>query len=119
MDTIFKDNFKPNANICEYLLAFSCKHRQWVFSIPKRLRIYFLYDRKLIVTDGCFLDDGRRIYEVGPLLFPKCQSSMRIISFTVELDIIEKILRHLDLWYTRNHDPPQKVSDYILELVYN
>jgi hypothetical protein len=62
----------------EYLLAFSCKrrhfcpschqrrvvafserlveqvlkkvpHRQWVFSIPKRLRIYFLFDRKLLV----------------------------------------------------------------------
>ena len=61
----------------EYLLAFSCKrrqfcpschqkrvieygewlltevlkdvpHRQWVFSISKRLRIYFLYDRKLL-----------------------------------------------------------------------
>jgi hypothetical protein len=23
-------------------------HRYWVFSIPKRLRIYFLYDRKLL-----------------------------------------------------------------------
>jgi hypothetical protein len=62
----------------EYLLAFSCKrryfcpschqkrvvafcehlvgqvlkkvtHRQVVFSIPKRLRIYFLFDRKLLV----------------------------------------------------------------------
>jgi hypothetical protein len=61
----------------EYLLAFSCKrrhfcpschqkrvvefgewlceevlkyvpHRQWVFSIPKRLRIYFMMDRKLL-----------------------------------------------------------------------
>ncbi len=61
----------------EYILAFSCKrrhfcpschqkrvveygewlltnvlkdvpHRQWVFSIPKRLRIYFMYDRKLL-----------------------------------------------------------------------
>ena len=61
----------------EYLLAFSCKrrhfcpschqkrvieygewlltdvlkkvpHRHWVFSIPKRLRIYFMYDRKLL-----------------------------------------------------------------------
>ena len=61
----------------EYLLAFSCKrrhfcpschqkrvvefgewlcaevlksvpHRQWVFAIPKRLRIYFMYDRKLL-----------------------------------------------------------------------
>ena len=61
----------------EYLLAFSCKrrhfcpschqkrvvefgewlcaevlkfvpHHQWVFSIPKRLRIYFMFDRKLL-----------------------------------------------------------------------
>ncbi len=61
----------------EYLLAYSCKrrhfcpschqkrvvefgewlctevlkyvpHRQWVFSIPKRLRIYFMFDRKLL-----------------------------------------------------------------------
>jgi hypothetical protein len=61
----------------EYLVAFSCKgrhfcpschqrrvvefgeylsteildevpHRQWVFSLPKRLRIYFMYDRKLL-----------------------------------------------------------------------
>ena len=61
----------------EYLLSYSCKrrhfcpschqkrvveygewlllnvlknvpHRQWVFSIPKRLRIYFLFDRKLL-----------------------------------------------------------------------
>jgi hypothetical protein len=27
-------------------------HRHWVFSIPKRLRIYFLYDRKLLAKLG-------------------------------------------------------------------
>jgi hypothetical protein len=42
---------------------------------------------------------------------------MKIIAFIEELDIIEKILRHLGHWDIRNHDPPQKVSDYILELV--
>jgi hypothetical protein len=42
---------------------------------------------------------------------------MKIIAFIEEFDIIEKILRHLDLWDVRNHDPPQKISDYILELV--
>jgi len=26
------------------------------------------------------------------------------------------ILRHLDLWDIRNHDPSQKISAYILEL---
>ena len=45
---------------------------------------------------------------------------MHIISFIEELDIIEKILRHLGLWDIRNHDPPQPVtSDYIPDLLYD
>lgn len=36
---------------------------------------------------------------------PKCQGSIKILSFIEELDIIEKILGHLDLWDIRNHDP--------------
>ncbi|MFH1152264.1 MAG: hypothetical protein V1793_00490 [Pseudomonadota bacterium] len=42
---------------------------------------------------------------------------MKIISFIEDLDIIEKILRHLDLRDIRNHDPPENVSDYLLEFV--
>ena len=59
----------------------------------------------------------QKIYEVDPLVYLKCPGSMKIVAFIEELDVIEKILRHLDLWDIRNHDPPQKVSDYILELV--
>ncbi len=33
--------------LCENVLK-AVPHRHWVFSIPKRLRIYFLYDRKLL-----------------------------------------------------------------------
>ena len=59
-------------------------------------------------------------YEVDPLICPKCWGQMHIISFIEELDIIEKILRHLGLWDIRNHDPPQPVtSDYIPDLVYD
>jgi hypothetical protein len=32
--------------LCSQVLK-SVPHRQWVFSLPKRLRIYFLFDRKL------------------------------------------------------------------------
>ncbi|EMS77964.1 IS91 family transposase [Desulfotignum phosphitoxidans] len=59
----------------------------------------------------------RKIYEVDPLVCPKCHGEMKIISFIEEFDVIEKILRHLDLWDIHNHDPPQKVFDYILDLV--
>ncbi|WP_321492961.1 hypothetical protein [uncultured Desulfobacter sp.] len=61
-----------------------------------------------------------KIYEVDPLVCPKCQGQMKIISFIEDLDIIEKILRHLGLWDIHNHDPPQAViSDPIPELVYD
>jgi hypothetical protein len=33
--------------LCSQILK-SVPHRQWVFSLPKRLRIYFLLDRKLL-----------------------------------------------------------------------
>ena len=71
----------------EYLLAFSCKRRHfcpschqkrvleygewpltdvlkkvarrhWVFSIPKRLRIYFMYDRSLLLKKEGRINDG-------------------------------------------------------------
>ena len=62
----------------------------------------------------------QKICEVDPLICPKCQGTMRIISFIEELDIIEKILRHLGLWDIRNHDPPKPViSNFIPDLVYD
>jgi hypothetical protein len=33
--------------LCAEVLKY-VPHRQWVFSIPKRLRIYFMFDRKLL-----------------------------------------------------------------------
>ena len=62
----------------------------------------------------------QKIYEVDPLVCPKCQGQMKIISFIEDFDIIEKILQHLGLWDIHNHDPPQAViSDPIPELVYD
>lgn len=62
----------------------------------------------------------QKIYEVDPLVCPKCWGKMHIISFIEELDVIEKILRHLGLWEIRNHDPPQPVtSDSIPDLAYD
>ena len=58
----------------------------------------------------------KKIYEIDPLLCPKCQGNMKIISFIEEPEIIEKILRHLNLWQTHNHDPPHQDSEYIPKL---
>jgi ribosomal protein S27E len=49
----------------------------------------------------------QKIYQVDPLCCPKCQGPMRVISFIEDDELIKKILMHLGLWETRNHDPPQ------------
>ncbi len=61
----------------------------------------------------------QKVYEVDPLICPKCQGTMKIISFIEDLDLIEKILRHLDLWDIHNHDPPGPEPEHIPELTYD
>jgi hypothetical protein len=61
----------------------------------------------------------RKIYEVDPLLCPKCQGTMKIIAFIEQQEVIMKILRHLNLWDTHNHDPPPQNSPHMPELAYD
>ena len=43
---------------------------------------------------------------------------MKIITFIEHEAVIEKILRHLGLWETRNHDPPVRNASHIPEFTY-
>jgi len=47
----------------------------------------------------------KKVYNIDPLICPKCNSKMRIIGFIEEEAVIEKILKHLNLWLP-GHDPP-------------
>jgi hypothetical protein len=38
----------------------------------------------------------KRIYEVDPLVCPRCQAEMRIVAFIIDHGVVDKILRHLD-----------------------
>jgi len=49
----------------------------------------------------------RRIYEVDPLVCPRCGATMRIIAFITELRVITKILRHLATKGADQRSPPQ------------
>ena len=37
----------------------------------------------------------KRVYEVDPLVCPKCGGEMRIIVFIIDHDVVDAILRHL------------------------
>ena len=49
----------------------------------------------------------QKIYEVDPLVCPKCQGAMRIISFIEDPLVIRAILEHLGLWLVRAKPPPK------------
>ena len=61
----------------------------------------------------------QKIYDVDPLVCPKCSEPMKIISIIEDDKIIAKILRHLGLWETRSHDPPAPKAFPDSELIYD
>jgi hypothetical protein len=40
----------------------------------------------------------RKVYVVDPLTCPKCQATMKVVSFIEDKDVIAKILKHLGIW---------------------
>ncbi len=47
----------------------------------------------------------QEIYNVNPLLCPKCSGPMRIIAFIEDEQLVKKILKHLDLWDVKRKPP--------------
>ena len=45
----------------------------------------------------------QKIYEVDPLICPKCAGSMKIIAFIEQAEVIKKILQHVGLWETKRN----------------
>jgi hypothetical protein len=41
------------------------------------------------------------VYEVDPLVCPRCAGAMRIIAFLEQPEVIAKILTHVGLWPAR------------------
>jgi len=51
----------------------------------------------------------RKVYEVDPLLCPRCGWQMSIIAFIEEHKVIDKIINHLKLTFHAERPPPPQV----------
>lgn len=61
----------------------------------------------------------QKVYEIDPLICPKCEGEMRVISVIEDQPLIKKILQHLGIWETRNHDPPACETPHTIEYTYD
>jgi len=61
----------------------------------------------------------KKIYEVDPLICPRCGGEMKIISFITDPSVIRHILDHLELWENNSSRGPPDSSDVLNgDLVY-
>ena len=60
----------------------------------------------------------QKIYETDPLICPKCKGEMKVIAFIEQQSVIRKMLTHLGIWKTRNHDPPA-TNNAAYQIVYD
>jgi len=59
----------------------------------------------------------QKIYEVDPLICPKCRGTMRIISFIEDRAIIKTIRSYLGLWLIRSRPPAKAHAPPVHEYV--
>jgi hypothetical protein len=48
----------------------------------------------------------KQVYEVDPLVCPRCAGTMRIFAFIEQPEVIKNILTHLGVWPANVHSPP-------------
>ena len=63
-------------------------------------------DEASFMPSSGWADMIRKVYEIDPLICPKCGGQMRIISFIEDYKVIDKIIDHLKLTFKAERPPP-------------
>jgi ribosomal protein S27E len=53
----------------------------------------------------------RKVYEVDPLICPRCGGKMRVVAFLTEYVVVDRIIRHLKLTFVAEKPPPTHAFD--------
>lgn len=51
----------------------------------------------------------RKVYEVDPMLCPKCGGRMKVVAFITEVAVVDRIIDHLKLTFVAEKPPPESV----------
>ena len=52
----------------------------------------------------------RKVYEVDPMICPRCGATMKIIAFLTDYAVVDKIIDHLKLTFVADKPPPAHLA---------
>jgi hypothetical protein len=55
----------------------------------------------------------RKVYEVDPMLCPKCGGTMKIVAFLTEHAVVDGIIEHLKLRFIAEKPPPSRIPEQV------
>jgi hypothetical protein len=55
----------------------------------------------------------RMVYEVDPLICPRCGGRMKVVAFLTEHAVVDRIIRHLELTFAAEKPPPVHVFEQV------
>jgi len=54
-----------------------------------------------------------KVYEVDPMVCPKCGGTMKVIAFITEHALLDRIIDHLKLKFAADKPPPSHVFEQV------
>jgi hypothetical protein len=55
----------------------------------------------------------RKVYEVDPMICPKCGGTMKVVVFITEYAAVDRIIDHLKLTFVAEKPPPSHVIEQV------
>jgi len=55
----------------------------------------------------------RKVYEVDPLVCPRCGGTMRVVAFLTEYAVVDRNMEHLKLTFVADRPPPSQVFEQL------
>jgi len=55
----------------------------------------------------------RKVYEVDPMICPRCGGTMKVVAFITEFGAVDRIIAHLKLTFVVAKPPPSHVFEQV------
>jgi len=78
---------------------------------PSTLRVV-KNDLKRIPSKG-WAEMIRKVYEVDPMVCPKCGGRMKVVAFITEFGAVDRIIDHIKLTFVADKPPPSHVFEQV------